>query len=300
LIDAEHGRRATRCKSDGAFAAPRLATIDTNPAAFLSAEPAPAERPPLTETSDQIEAGDRERAFRATAVRVILVCLAVALVIGVSGAARTPADAAIWVVQSLTGALIGLAVARFLVPQAWFAQRLWAAALAIAAGVTLPVSAVVLLFAVVVRHAPASLGLAWEVLPSVFGTSLVMTALAFLVRRMPTQTHAAPPSAPPPKFLARLSPKLAGAEIYAVEAEDHYLRLHTSLGQDLILMRLADAIGELEGLEGAQTHRSWWVAKGAVVSAERAEGRATLTLKDGSEVPVSRGFAKPLRAAGWF
>ena len=85
-----------------------------------------------------------------------------------------------------------------------------------------------------------------------------------------------------------------------MEAEDHYLRLHTSLGQDLILLRLADAIAELEGLEGAQTHRSWWVAKTAVASAERGDGRATLTLKDGAEVPVSRGYARQLRAAGWF
>jgi DNA-binding LytR/AlgR family response regulator len=127
-----------------------------------------------------------------------------------------------------------------------------------------------------------------------------MTALAFLVRRPATRTHAAAPSAPPPKFLARLPPKLQGAEIFAVEAEDHYLRLHTSLGQDLILMRLADAIAELEGLEGAQTHRSWWVAKAAVAQVERGDGRATLTLKDGAEVPVSRGFAKQLRSAGWF
>jgi DNA-binding LytR/AlgR family response regulator len=85
-----------------------------------------------------------------------------------------------------------------------------------------------------------------------------------------------------------------------VEAEDHYLRLHTSLGQDLILMRLSDAVAELEGLEGAQTHRSWWVAKGAVTGTERLDGRAVLTLKDGAEVPVSRGFARELRAAGWF
>jgi DNA-binding LytR/AlgR family response regulator len=133
----------------------------------------------------------------------------------------------------------------------------------------------------------------------VFGTALVMTALAFLVRPS-TQTHAAPASAPPPKFLARLPPKLQGGELYAVEAEDHYLRLHTSLGQDLILMRLADAIAELDGLEGAQTHRSWWVAKAAVSDVERGDGRATLTLKNGAEVPVSRGFARQLRAAGWF
>jgi DNA-binding LytR/AlgR family response regulator len=147
---------------------------------------------------------------------------------------------------------------------------------------------------------PLSWALVVSVLPSAFGSTLVMTALSFLVRRPATQTHAAAPSAPPPKFFARLPPQLTGAEIFAVEAEDHYLRLHTSLGQDLILMRLADAIAELEGVEGAQTHRSWWVARAAITSAERSDGRATLTLKDGAEVPVSRGFAKELRSAGWF
>jgi DNA-binding LytR/AlgR family response regulator len=138
------------------------------------------------------------------------------------------------------------------------------------------------------------------VTPQVFGASLLMTGLAFLIRRHPTQTHAAAPDAPPPKFLARLPAKLQGAELYAVEAEDHYLRLHTSKGQDLILMRLGDAIDELEGLEGARTHRSWWVARAAVTGTERLDGRAVLTLKDGAEVPVSRGFAKALRSAGWF
>ncbi|MFX8624480.1 LytTR family DNA-binding domain-containing protein, partial [Acinetobacter baumannii] len=83
---------------------------------------------------------------------------------------------------------------------------------------------------------------------------------------------AAPAGAPPPRFLERLPLKLRGAEIYAVEAEDHYLRLHTSRGSDLILMRLSDAIVELEGLEGARTHRSWWVAKGAVRDAKRGDG----------------------------
>jgi hypothetical protein len=243
---------------------------------------------------------DAERAFRASAIRVILACLAVALVIGVSGAARDIGDTLIWAVETVVGALMGITVARLWIPQAWFDDKLWAAALAIAGAVTLPMTALVLIVAVLWRHMPLSLALGWEVLPSVFGTSLVMTALAFLVRRTPTQTHAAPASAPPPKFLSRLPSRLAGGEIFAVEAEDHYLRLHTSLGQDLILMRLADAVAELEGVEGAQTHRSWWVAKAAVTAAERADGRATLTLKDGAEVPVSRGFAKQLRAAGWF
>lgn len=65
-------------------------------------------------------------------------------------------------------------------------------------------------------------------------------------------------------------------------------------------MRLSDAIGELEGIEGAQTHRSWWVAKDAVTKTSRGEGRGTLTLKDGTEAPVSRTYAKALRDEGWF
>lgn len=110
---------------------------------------------------------------------------------------------------------------------------------------------------------------------------------------------AAPAPAAPPKFLERLPLKLRGAEVWAVEAEDHYLRLHTSLGQDLILLRLADAVAELEGIEGAQVHRSWWVARDAVTEAERGDGRAILTLKDGSKVPVSRTYAKVIRERGW-
>ena len=48
-----------------------------------------------------------------------------------------------------------------------------------------------------------------------------------------------------------------------------------------------------------QVHRSWWVARGAIEDARRGDGRATLTLKDGSEVPVSRTYAKALREKGW-
>ena len=251
---------------------------------------------PVSETRDEY----RLTSFRTNAVRIVLACLAVALVIGASSSSANLEVAAEWAVQSLFGAAVGLAVARWLTPARWFDDRLWAAALLIAGSVTLPVATMVLARLALLQHQMLTLGLIGQVLPSVFGSSLTMTALAFLVRRTPTRTHAAPAAASPPKFLARLPPRLRGAEIYAVEAEDHYLRIHTSLGQDLILMRLSDAIGELEGVEGAQTHRSWWVAKDAVTAAERSDGRATLTLADGSEVPVSRGFAKPLRAAGWF
>jgi hypothetical protein len=136
--------------------------------------------------------------------------------------------------------------------------------------------------------------------PSVVLITAVMTALNYLAAPKAHPTHAGSATSAPPRFLERLPPKLRGAELYAVSAEDHYLRLHTSRGSDLILLRLADAIGELEGIEGAQTHRSWWVAKDAVSNARRADGRAVLTLKNGQEAPVSRSYAGALRKAGWY
>lgn len=127
----------------------------------------------------------------------------------------------------------------------------------------------------------------------------VFAALNVMLARTPVQTHAAPEGGSA-RFLDRLPPRLRGAALRAVESEDHYLRLHTDRGSDLILMRLSDALKELEGLEGAQTHRSWWVAKDAVRGVARGEGRATLTLEGGVQAPVSRRYAKALRDAGWY
>jgi hypothetical protein len=138
-------------------------------------------------------------------------------------------------------------------------------------------------------------------IPMMFGyvllVALALTIINMLIETRRTAMTEAGPN--PPKFLERLPLKLRGGEVWAVEAEDHYLRLHTSKGQDLILMRLADAVAELEGIEGAQVHRSWWVSRDAITDAKRGDGRATLTLKDGAEVPVSRTYAGLLRERGW-
>ena len=107
-------------------------------------------------------------------------------------------------------------------------------------------------------------------------------------------------SRPPVRFLGRLPTKLKEGRIFAVQAEDHYLRVYTSKGSDLILMRLSDAIAELDGIEGAQVHRSWWVARDGFSGVERADRKLTLVLKDGSKAPVSRPNAAALRESGWF
>ena len=138
--------------------------------------------------------------------------------------------------------------------------------------------------------------------PVVLVVCLTMSVIAPVLNHQAKAAKAAQsgPEPAPPRFLDRLPLKLRGAEVWAVEAEDHYLRLHTSKGQELILLRLSDAIDELAGLEGEQVHRSWWVARQGLADAERGDGRAVLTLKNGVKAPVSRTYAKILRDKGWF
>jgi hypothetical protein len=97
----------------------------------------------------------------------------------------------------------------------------------------------------------------------------------------------------------RLPPQLRSAEIFAASSEDHYLRVHTSAGSSLILLRLSDAITELDGIEGAQVHRSWWVARTAITGARRDGRNLVLLLKGGIEAPVSRPNVAVLKETGW-
>ncbi|MFI4950328.1 MAG: LytTR family DNA-binding domain-containing protein [Caulobacterales bacterium] len=101
-------------------------------------------------------------------------------------------------------------------------------------------------------------------------------------------------------FVRRLSAKRRGARLLAVEAEDHYLRVHTDAGDELITARFSDALLELGSLAGYQTHRSWWVAAGAIEAVRWRRGRGELRLAGGLAVPVSRTHSSTLKQEGWF
>jgi hypothetical protein len=182
----------------------------------------------------------------------------------------------------------------------WLRERELAARSAICLAMTLATALVVWLTMGYAFMGRPRLSLLPLTLLYAFVMSVFMSVLSWAVFRQRPVLVVPPPAAGAPKFLERLPVRLRGAEVYAVEAEDHYLRLHTSKGSDLILMRLSDAIAELDGLEGAQTHRSWWVAKAALADVKRCDGRTVLKLKDGAEAPVSRANVRPLREAGWF
>ncbi len=123
--------------------------------------------------------------------------------------------------------------------------------------------------------------------------SLVISGVSVLANR-PSQS-----SNDRPDIFERIKPGLRSADIYALSAEDHYVRVITSAGDDLILMRLSDAIKETAPLIGLQVHRSWWVAEKGVKSVSRADGKMTITLNNDSVVPVSRANQKIVRDASW-
>ncbi|MEM9384890.1 MAG: LytTR family DNA-binding domain-containing protein [Pseudomonadota bacterium] len=100
-------------------------------------------------------------------------------------------------------------------------------------------------------------------------------------------------------FRARLPLAHRDAELYAVSAEDHYVRVHTAAGTSLVLQRLSDAEQLLATLDGVRVHRSWWVARRGVASIARIGGKLDLRLKSGASVPVSRAGAARVRDKGW-
>lgn len=141
----------------------------------------------------------------------------------------------------------------------------------------------------------------------VFVVSCVITAINYATNpaapivmvEAAAETSTASPSDAPARFMARLPMRLRHARLIALEAEDHYLRVHTDAGSELILMRLGDAVAELDGLDGSRTHRSWWVARAAVVDVVVVAGRVSLVLNGGLTAPVSRASKPVLAQAGW-
>ncbi|WP_269715554.1 LytTR family DNA-binding domain-containing protein [Caulobacter sp. NIBR2454] len=212
-----------------------------------------------------------------------------------------PQRLAFWVGTSVLGGLAGNMTARHAAVRGLFDERPWLGGALIVAILTPPGTLVVWLGSALAFNHPIRVQDLPGFLIAVLVVTVAMTLLSYFITRPHDQlTSASPSDTAPPRFLDRLPLKLRGAALYAVEAEDHYLRLHTDRGQDLILMRLSDAVEELAGIEGARTHRSWWVARDALTDAKRGDGRAILTLKSGVRVPVSRAYAKALREAGWF
>jgi hypothetical protein len=89
-------------------------------------------------------------------------------------------------------------------------------------------------------------GLLWQV----FVISVAVMGVRQLVQLRLSPSPAAVVEGSPldTAFRRRLSAKRREARLIAVEAEDHYLRVHTDVGDELVTARFADAFSVLAGV----------------------------------------------------
>lgn len=90
-------------------------------------------------------------------------------------------------------------------------------------------------------------------------------------------------------LMNKLPLKLRG-KLLCIKSEDHYLKIYTDKGQHLLLMRLKDAILQLQAFPGLQVHRSWWVAESAILESIKEGGSNFFVLENDVRVPISRTF----------
>jgi hypothetical protein len=124
--------------------------------------------------------------------------------------------------------------------------------------------------------------------------SSIITAIFLMVDQSDAQS--AGTMAPSP-ILKRLAYEKRGP-LLGISVEDHYVRVRTIKGEDMILMRLADAIREVGTTHRVQVHRSHWIARDQVTACARKGDGAILTMSDGPDIPVSRTNVAKIKEAG--
>lgn len=134
------------------------------------------------------------------------------------------------------------------------------------------------------RAEPTSL---WMMVVLVFSITLLIFMLRFLLQTRPSP-HI-------PRLFSRFGDPKAKA-ILRITVRDHYVDVYTNRGKETLLLRFSDALAELDGWPGQRVHRSHWVADVAVQAFRKENGRAVVVLRDGSEIPVSRGYLEEVEA----
>lgn len=267
---------------------------------------------------------------RARALRGMAIGVAATVVLAYLGALGTHQAPlvqrlAYWAAVIMPGSVLGLMVTALVRGWGGLAGRRWLEVAVIALAVSVPHTFLVVvasaLFFGIEAITPGLVASFWS---AVLVIALVLTAINHLAATgeaavplaaaapLPPVPVAAPPPEPAPE-LADASPlpplpeliaeklpaRLRAARLIAIEAEDHYLRIHTDAGSDLVLMRMTDACALLPEAAGARVHRSWWAARAATEAVERGGGRTELRLAGGLVVPVSRAMQAVIRAQGW-
>ncbi len=100
-----------------------------------------------------------------------------------------------------------------------------------------------------------------------------------------------------PAILDRLPVEKRG-DLVSLSVQDHYVEVVTARARHLVLMRLSDAMRESGEKTGFQIHRSHWVARKAIASVKKNNGKVSIVTSGGDELPVSRSHVSKLKREG--
>ena len=136
---------------------------------------------------------------------------------------------------------------------------------------------------------------ALRLFPYVAVITVVVAALseALAARDTMPVSPASPP--PDPAWLDQL-PAHLGRDLILLQAQDHYVRAQTPLGEALIRTTIQEAADALDG-HGMRVHRSWWVARGAIRAYAYRNGAPVVVLRNEEEIPVGRTYRRAVREA---
>jgi len=88
------------------------------------------------------------------------------------------------------------------------------------------------------------------------------------------------------------------SRVLAIKAEEHYIRVWTNNGNDLLRYRFKDAVNELGDIDGLQVHRSWWICLSSIDQMQSNGRKAELRLKhDNLVIPVSLSYKQAVSNA---
>jgi hypothetical protein len=138
----------------------------------------------------------------------------------------------------------------------------------------------------------------WYLQSTLLAALLIPTMVAF-TKWAPFRASESRSSILPASGYSAEESDLFGGDVIALAMEDHYVRIHRKDASTLALVPLARAMTYVSTIEGMQTHRSWWVARDAVVRVEGNARAMRLVLINGVCAPVSRRAVSILRSAGW-
>lgn len=143
----------------------------------------------------------------------------------------------------------------------------------------------------VLLQATAPSALLWMALRALFEQVRPTEPSPVTARRLASPRHASA------LMTAAAAQGLQPHDILAATAEDHYVRLHAATRSVLLSWRFADALIDLDALDGVRTHRSAWVRLDAVQGVERNGTRRRVLLANGARLPLSERHAALLEVS---